>query len=391
MKCVCRPYKSITERGSNLNFLLPPYHSVHHSSLRWAAVNNELDTNVGESKNWKDLDIDEIFVDWKTSLGKFEEIETVVLKAQKGKANSPQSSWTLLHWAAHCNKTWPISQFLLDTEKALAALAEKQALEQAQALALQEAETAKQSKALQEAKALANKTAGQTRIAAEKALQQKIAALEAEKVAREKADREQIKRDAKQASSSSSTLKKPTLDETSDIQVQFTISYKELVFGTDVYSLAIVLWEIAAREIPYTGADAATIKDSVKTGERETIPEDCYQELSQIITACWETKPQSRLTSSQAAEKLSVWCSLFKGEPQIKIGVNTRTEIRQGFQKMQKILEEGQVVNQQLKQKMDDVKGNVAVLNETLVGSPRDLPDENMIHSLRSTPTFSKT
>jgi hypothetical protein len=84
---------------------------------RWETVNRELDTNVGGSTDWKDLDIDDHYnVPFEVTWGKFEEIETVVLTAQQGKANSSQSSWTLLHWAAHCNKTWPISQFLLDTE-----------------------------------------------------------------------------------------------------------------------------------------------------------------------------------------------------------------------------------------------------------------------------------
>jgi ankyrin repeat protein len=83
---------------------------------QWRSCNEELKTNLAASKGWKNLDIDENYVDWKTSWGKFEEIEAVVLAATAGKNKAPQYSWTLLHWAAHCNKTWPISQFLLDTE-----------------------------------------------------------------------------------------------------------------------------------------------------------------------------------------------------------------------------------------------------------------------------------
>jgi ankyrin repeat protein len=194
---------------------------LHLPQHDWDAVQNELDTFVGESKNWRDLDLDENYVDWQTTFRKFSEIETVVLAAKAGKNKSPQSSWTLLHWAAHCNKTWPISQFLLDTEhvdvmaldsegrtaldvalagKCNAAIkmlqahitqnklvtkAEKQALEQAQALALQQAETKRQAKALQEAKALADTKIEQARIAAEKTAREKIEQAEKERLANE--------------------------------------------------------------------------------------------------------------------------------------------------------------------------------------------------------------
>lgn len=74
--------------------------------------NDELATNVGGCDAWRDLNVDENYVDWKTAWGKLEEIEAVVQAAKAGKTNDPKA--TLLHWAARCNKTWPISQFLTD-------------------------------------------------------------------------------------------------------------------------------------------------------------------------------------------------------------------------------------------------------------------------------------
>ncbi len=42
---------------------------------------------------------------------------------------------------------------------------------------------------------------------------------------------------------------------------------------SDVYSLALVMWEIGSRKIPYEGEDNATIKEEVKSGEQELLEE----------------------------------------------------------------------------------------------------------------------
>jgi hypothetical protein len=79
---------------------------------RWDACNDELRTNVGGCDAWRYLNVDEDYIDDKTSWGRFEEIEAVILAAKVGKVNDPKA--TLLHWAARCNKTWPITQFFKD-------------------------------------------------------------------------------------------------------------------------------------------------------------------------------------------------------------------------------------------------------------------------------------
>jgi hypothetical protein len=81
---------------------------------RWQKINERLSNNLCNSSNWKDLDVDENFKDWQTICGKFEEIEAVVNAAFDGQTEDSVAN--LLHWAARCNKTWVISQFLKDTE-----------------------------------------------------------------------------------------------------------------------------------------------------------------------------------------------------------------------------------------------------------------------------------
>lgn len=76
--------------------------------------NQHLSKNIGNAISWKPLDIDENYQNFNISTQKFEEIEAVINTAFE--CQSEDSVATLLHWAARCNKTWSISQFLLDTD-----------------------------------------------------------------------------------------------------------------------------------------------------------------------------------------------------------------------------------------------------------------------------------
>jgi hypothetical protein len=113
------------------------FHIFFSSSPRWTEVDRILDTDVTRSRSWKDIDIDENYVDGITSWGKFEEIEAVVLAANAGAGKDPDA--TLWHWAARCNKTWPISQFLKDP----IACASLMALDKGKRTALQVADDCK--------------------------------------------------------------------------------------------------------------------------------------------------------------------------------------------------------------------------------------------------------
>ena len=63
---------------------------------------------------------------------------------------------------------------------------------------------------------------------------------------------------------------------------------------SDIYSLGIVFWEIASCQIPYSGYDEDTIKDSVKSGERLEVPDSCPMEFKNLIDACWNHDPNKR-------------------------------------------------------------------------------------------------
>jgi serine/threonine protein kinase len=63
---------------------------------------------------------------------------------------------------------------------------------------------------------------------------------------------------------------------------------------SDIYSLGITFWEVAARQIPYAGAADTVVKESVKEGEREEIPFDCPKKVATLIKACWDGDPNKR-------------------------------------------------------------------------------------------------
>eukprot|EP00026_Physarum_polycephalum_P001472 Phypoly_transcript_01474.p1 GENE.Phypoly_transcript_01474~~Phypoly_transcript_01474.p1 ORF type:complete len:947 (+),score=238.69 Phypoly_transcript_01474:130-2970(+) len=62
----------------------------------------------------------------------------------------------------------------------------------------------------------------------------------------------------------------------------------------DVYSFAIILWELLTRQIPYAGKNTMQVVRSVDRGERLQIPPTCPPDYAKLINHCWDTDPSAR-------------------------------------------------------------------------------------------------
>ena len=73
----------------------------------------------------------------------------------------------------------------------------------------------------------------------------------------------------------------------------------------DIYSLAMTLWELAARKIPFSDAvDNSLVQKWVQEGEREDIPVDCPEHLTTLITQSWSETPTERPSALAIVQRL---------------------------------------------------------------------------------------
>ncbi|XP_064002019.1 tyrosine-protein kinase Mer isoform X2 [Pogoniulus pusillus] len=69
---------------------------------------------------------------------------------------------------------------------------------------------------------------------------------------------------------------------------------------SDVWAFGITMWEIATRGMtPYPGVQNHEIYEYLFHGQRLKKPEDCLDELYEIMSACWRADPATRPTFSQ--------------------------------------------------------------------------------------------
>ncbi|PRP73371.1 hypothetical protein PROFUN_16794, partial [Planoprotostelium fungivorum] len=84
---------------------------------------------------------------------------------------------------------------------------------------------------------------------------------------------------------------------------------QQQVYSTksDVFSFAVVVWEIVAVRDPWEGVNPVEAAINVSTkGERMSIPSDCEPGISKLISQCWEQETNARPSFKEIVQYLGV-------------------------------------------------------------------------------------
>ncbi|XP_034484048.1 mitogen-activated protein kinase kinase kinase 7 [Drosophila innubila] len=74
----------------------------------------------------------------------------------------------------------------------------------------------------------------------------------------------------------------------------------------DIFSWAIVLWEVLSRKQPFKDIDNAyTIQWKIYKGERPPLLDNCPKHIEQLMTACWKTAPEDRPSMQYIVGKMN--------------------------------------------------------------------------------------
>merc|ERR1711920_596170 len=93
-------------------------------------------------------------------------------------------------------------------------------------------------------------------------------------------------------------------------------NYDEMV---DVYSFAMIMFEIICREIPFEEEEPVNVGRLISEGERpdlEAVPPDCPPAMSHLMIRSWAQDPKARPDFQEIARQLhplqSLWLSSWK-------------------------------------------------------------------------------
>ncbi|CAF1343410.1 unnamed protein product, partial [Didymodactylos carnosus] len=107
-------------------------------------------------------------------------------------------------------------------------------------------------------------------------------------------------------------VKQETCRTASKGEVAGTLQYKApelLKFGgntmkSDVYAIAIVMWELVSGKIPYADSDQPTIRLGVLDGDRLHIPSETIPSFRDIISHSWSQQPYDRPTCEKLIQMI---------------------------------------------------------------------------------------
>lgn len=97
----------------------------------------------------------------------------------------------------------------------------------------------------------------------------------------------------------------------------------------DVYSFAIVLWQMISRKEPFESLSIFSIPEHVCKGVRPQIPPSCPQRIALLIKSCWHAKPSFRPDFGEICRVLQVIAGLSPDTSEIAAEVTYSYSITQ--------------------------------------------------------------
>uniref|UniRef100_A0A674DS33 Tyrosine-protein kinase n=1 Tax=Salmo trutta TaxID=8032 RepID=A0A674DS33_SALTR len=95
------------------------------------------------------------------------------------------------------------------------------------------------------------------------------------------------------------------------------INYGSFTIKSDMWSFGVLLYEIITYgKIPYPGMSNGEVMTSVQRGYRMPRPENCPNELYDIMTSCWKSKPDDRPTFDYIQSVLDDFYTATEGQYQ---------------------------------------------------------------------------
>jgi len=82
------------------------------------------------------------------------------------------------------------------------------------------------------------------------------------------------------------------------------INHKPYDNKADVFSFAIVLWELSTSKVPYDNMTPLQAALGVRQGLRLDIPASVHPGLSKLIQQCWDENPDLRPTFAEIIVQL---------------------------------------------------------------------------------------
>ncbi|XP_030635030.1 tyrosine-protein kinase Lyn-like [Chanos chanos] len=95
------------------------------------------------------------------------------------------------------------------------------------------------------------------------------------------------------------------------------INYGSFTIKSDMWSFGILLYEIVTYgKIPYAGLSNGEVIQRIQRGYRMPCPENCSEELYEVMTTCWHGKPEERPTFDYLQSVLDDFNNATEGQYQ---------------------------------------------------------------------------